>query len=143
MHVGLLGFLLVLFYVCVIFFFCKQKTVYEMRISDWSSDVCSSDLRSPCTRADASSTAPSTAAGNSAAGRCDGPRSAAGRWLARDWRWLRSWRGGTRGREGLQFTKPRHAGPRWPGTRQDRNSAVSGRIGSGLLEISGGRFIKK
>src|SRR3546814_16655073 len=25
-------------------FFCKQKTSYEMRISDWSSDVCSSDL---------------------------------------------------------------------------------------------------
>src|SRR3546814_1775405 len=29
--------------VCVFFFF-KQKTAYEMRISDWSSDVCSSDL---------------------------------------------------------------------------------------------------
>src|SRR3546814_5640083 len=29
-------------YVC--FFFFKQKTAYEMRISDWSSDVCSSDL---------------------------------------------------------------------------------------------------
>src|SRR3546814_17361965 len=28
-----------------IFFFFKQKTAYEMRISDWSSDVCSSDLR--------------------------------------------------------------------------------------------------
>src|SRR3546814_3642557 len=28
------------------FFFFKQKTAYEMRISDWSSDVCSSDLRS-------------------------------------------------------------------------------------------------
>src|SRR3546814_6802536 len=27
-------------------FFFKQKTAYEMRISDWSSDVCSSDLRS-------------------------------------------------------------------------------------------------
>src|SRR3546814_3095253 len=26
-------------------FFCKQKTAYEMRISDWSSDVCSSDLQ--------------------------------------------------------------------------------------------------
>src|SRR3546814_11320545 len=26
------------------FCFCKQKTAYEMRISDWSSDVCSSDL---------------------------------------------------------------------------------------------------
>src|SRR3546814_1674301 len=29
----------------MIFFFFKQKTAYEMRISDWSSDVCSSDLR--------------------------------------------------------------------------------------------------
>src|SRR3546814_20365833 len=29
---------------CVVFFFFKQKTAYEMRISDWSSDVCSSDL---------------------------------------------------------------------------------------------------
>src|SRR3546814_9784008 len=29
----------------VLFFFFKQKTAYEMRISDWSSDVCSSDLR--------------------------------------------------------------------------------------------------
>src|SRR3546814_9923036 len=30
-------------FMCVFFFF-KQKTAYEMRISDWSSDVCSSDL---------------------------------------------------------------------------------------------------
>src|SRR3546814_5163335 len=29
--------------VCMVFFF-KQKTAYDMRISDWSSDVCSSDL---------------------------------------------------------------------------------------------------
>src|SRR3546814_4238996 len=29
---------------CINFFFFKQKTAYEMRISDWSSDVCSSDL---------------------------------------------------------------------------------------------------
>src|SRR3546814_7047794 len=28
----------------VVFFFFEQKTAYEMRISDWSSDVCSSDL---------------------------------------------------------------------------------------------------
>src|SRR3546814_5347476 len=41
-------------YVCVnrcvkyrIFFFFKQKTAYEMRISDWSSDVCASDLTYP------------------------------------------------------------------------------------------------
>src|SRR3546814_1496026 len=32
--------------VCCLFFFFKQKTAYEMRMSDWSSDVCSSDLRS-------------------------------------------------------------------------------------------------
>src|SRR3546814_2301256 len=31
-------------YFVVFFFFFKQKTAYEMRISDWSSDVCSSDL---------------------------------------------------------------------------------------------------
>src|SRR3546814_1812881 len=30
-----------------VFFFFKQKTAYEMRISDWSSDVCSSDLDGP------------------------------------------------------------------------------------------------
>src|SRR3546814_3900441 len=30
-------------YICFFFFF-KQKTAYDMRISDWSSDVCSSDL---------------------------------------------------------------------------------------------------
>src|SRR3546814_4022769 len=33
------------------FFFFKQKTAYEMRISDWSSDVCSSDLRRTSLRA--------------------------------------------------------------------------------------------
>src|SRR3546814_15814073 len=31
----------------MIIFFFKQKTAYEMRISDWSSDVCSSDLNTP------------------------------------------------------------------------------------------------
>src|SRR3546814_4171171 len=31
-------------FVVLFFFFFKQKTAYEMRISDWSSDVCSSDL---------------------------------------------------------------------------------------------------
>src|SRR3546814_10174625 len=35
---------------CLIFFF-KQKTAYEMRISDWSSDVCSSDLTAGSTAA--------------------------------------------------------------------------------------------
>src|SRR3546814_19094326 len=33
-----------MFVLLFLFFFFKQKTAYEMRISDWSSDVCSSDL---------------------------------------------------------------------------------------------------
>src|SRR3546814_5559129 len=33
-----------MFCIWCFFFFFKQKTAYEMRISDWSSDVCSSDL---------------------------------------------------------------------------------------------------
>src|SRR3546814_6141621 len=36
--------MLYVLYIRLFFFFFKQKTAYEMRISDWSSDVCSSDL---------------------------------------------------------------------------------------------------
>src|SRR3546814_16145566 len=38
------GFTFSFFFNVYYFFFFKQKTAYEMRISDWSSDVCSSDL---------------------------------------------------------------------------------------------------
>src|SRR3546814_1089336 len=38
------GGIVMLVLVCCFVFFFKQKTAYEMRISDWSSDVCSSDL---------------------------------------------------------------------------------------------------
>src|SRR3546814_10665268 len=38
-------FVLYSLYVSYLFVFFKQKTAYEMRISDWSSDVCSSDLQ--------------------------------------------------------------------------------------------------
>src|SRR3546814_1354146 len=37
-------FMIFFLYLLFFFFFFKQKTAYEMRISDWSSDVCSSDL---------------------------------------------------------------------------------------------------
>src|SRR3546814_7168204 len=45
--VSCVGRLVVMLVICVLlfFFFFKQKTAYEMRISDWSSDVCSSDLK--------------------------------------------------------------------------------------------------
>ena len=35
---------LLFFFVCFCFFFFKQKTAYEIKECDWSSDVCSSDL---------------------------------------------------------------------------------------------------
>src|SRR3546814_3910814 len=37
-------FVVLSYFLFLFFFFFKQKTAYEMRISDWSSDVCSSDL---------------------------------------------------------------------------------------------------
>src|SRR3546814_6712758 len=44
--------MLMLAFLCLnVIFFFKQKTAYEMRISDWSSDVCSSDLLSKDSKA--------------------------------------------------------------------------------------------
>src|SRR3546814_1599761 len=42
---SLLFYVVFLVFFFFFFFFFKQKTAYEMRISDWSSDVCSSDLK--------------------------------------------------------------------------------------------------
>src|SRR3546814_1758797 len=42
--VGFVSFVFFCYIGCFYVFFFKQKTAYEMRISDWSSDVCSSDL---------------------------------------------------------------------------------------------------
>src|SRR3546814_18257867 len=42
-------------FIGLFFFFFKQKTAYEMRISDWSSDVCSSDLPAASARRDVES----------------------------------------------------------------------------------------
>src|SRR3546814_4442269 len=56
----------------VLFFFFKQKTAYEMRISDWSSDVCSSDL--PRASGDRDSVVPSSLfSGSGRKSRDDGP----------------------------------------------------------------------
>src|SRR3546814_4010706 len=68
-------------YVLVVVFFFKQKTAYEMRISDWSSDVCSADLlRGGGGKGDAV-TGPATVKANPVArlGRSD--RTPLGRWF--------------------------------------------------------------
>src|SRR3546814_20665063 len=105
----------------VILFFFKQKTAYELRISDWSSDVCSSDLqggrrrrpgaRGPC--------------GAPSRRRLPGPA------------WRRSARFGLCGRRRLCLSKPhRHL-------RQDRKSLVSGKRVSVRVDCGGRRVIKK
>src|SRR3546814_7913692 len=71
------------------FCFCKQKTAYEMRISDWSSDVCSSDLLDP-----------SAGQENADAG----PRARVLRRAVRQYR-----RGRRAGRGAGQGRRPRHA----------------------------------
>src|SRR3546814_8158037 len=62
------------FGLCIFFF--KQKTAYEMRISDWSSDVCSSDLAVGCDRAERA--VPARRGRAAAAGRTGGLRPGAG-----------------------------------------------------------------
>src|SRR3546814_15932997 len=112
------------------FFFFKQKTAYEMRISDWSSDVCSSDLGArladPRRR-----TAPRDHAGARQARVQDGiaPRisfaraGATQRQMVRDSRWR--FRRGRQGRPG------------------DRKSGVWGKRVSVRVDLGGRRNIKK
>src|SRR3546814_10916646 len=49
-RMGSLNLTVIVFMVLINFFFFKRKPAYEMRISDWSSDVCSSDLPFPVNR---------------------------------------------------------------------------------------------
>src|SRR3546814_20247275 len=72
--------IVIIILICVFFFFFKQKTAYEMRISDWSSDVCSSDLSAILQNARATSLLLSRRA--IAYSRLTGflPSSSAGRW---------------------------------------------------------------
>src|SRR3546814_16273286 len=112
------------FFCCFLFvsfcFFCfKQKTAYEMRISDWSSDVCSSDLgaRFPgrCAR---------RGAAGGAGGGADRPRRA--RFAAARSRALSLW--------------PRY---RRNDDSGDRKSVVSGKSVYVRVDLGGGRIIKK
>src|SRR3546814_6577012 len=111
------------------FFFFKQKTAYEMRISDWSSDVCSSDLRA------GSFVGPSTR----------GPRRE--RMLARPGGFRRAlsghrparWR--IAGRRGGALFLPVRTDPQHH--PEDRKSVVKGKSVSVRLDLGGRRIIKK
>src|SRR3546814_19886618 len=101
------------------FFFFKQKTAYEMRISDWSSDVCSSDLRNRCRRSPARSGAATEI-------RPDLQSRLCGLALALS---------------GESRTHPAHQRDRHQAA--DRKSVVSGKSVSVRVDLGGRRIIKK
>src|SRR3546814_17355726 len=128
---------------CFVFFF-KQKTAYEMRISDWSSDVCSSDLggRNPLR----------------CGGRQCGPevgRHCADRTVPERSRRTRSrggrYRQGSPGRAGKRLrrnrvvareSQARDGGGR-TGSRADRKTGGEGKSVVGRVDVGGGRGKKK
>src|SRR3546814_18975238 len=108
------------------FFFFKQKTAYEMRISDWSSDVCSSDLGEAVRRR-------RLREGREAEDDCpDRGRHRARRADARG-------RGRAHRRQSLRFRE--HAGGPPPQPVADRKSVVSGKSVSVRVDLGGRRII--
>src|SRR3546814_14855742 len=145
----MLLFLLVLF-----FFFFKQKTAYEMRISDWSSDVCSSDLTGvTVTGFDFGHNSEAVAAVETDRGRiaCEQIVIGTGPWVRDFWDVLDLPKKiAVKGRDGVLHDDV----PMWrywqleegvlgvePG--QDRKRGVVGRSMSVRVNLGGPRFIKK
>src|SRR3546814_11902138 len=111
------------------FFFFKQKTAYEMRISDWSSDVCSSDLRcrAPGPRASAIGAPAGVGRRGRESGRCAWTGAASAR-VRRCRRWRRC---GGRRRPAIRVA------------RVDRKGVGEGKRVAGRVDIGGSRVIKK
>src|SRR3546814_15587748 len=113
------------------FFFFKQKTAYEVRISDWSSDVCSSDLDA------AAQTPPVTALARHCALRCSHRARRCG---------IRCHGGsGSAGRE--KACRPPRAGRGWAraaSRSREVGRAACGERGWPAVKISvGGEYLKK
>src|SRR3546814_687242 len=110
------------------FFLFKQKTAYEMRISDWSSDVCSSDLTGS-RRTRRSSPA---------------RRAPVGRWSGGTRRTAGRSREGRVARGSGRPARIRARGASRPACRRtDRKSVVEGKSVSVRVDLGGGRSIKK
>src|SRR3546814_17553794 len=103
---------------CSFCFFFKQKTAYELRISDWSSDVCSSDLTHRHRLADRGRPGDGACAGAFARHRANGER----------WQWIAC-------RPALAVPADRRQG--------DRKSVVQGKRVSVRVDFGGRRIIKK
>src|SRR3546814_15279275 len=108
----------------MLFFFCKQKTAYEMRISDWSSDVCSSDLMAGRDQFGAAEEAGKRPGIQQHADQVDPARHA-----------------GDMG-QGTAGQQQRHA-ERQVAREQDRKSVAKGQSGTVRVDLGGRRIIKK
>src|SRR3546814_4697563 len=130
------------FLVVLVCFFFKQKTAYEMRISDWSSDVCSSDLRRRRGRA--------TGCGRGRAGAFPAPRRASrqARLASDSSDRLRPWRevrprprhGAGRARTGISSRRPNRG--RATASRRERSEEHTSELQS-LMRISYAVFCLK
>src|SRR3546814_11297463 len=115
-------------WVFVVFFF-KQKTAYEMRISDWSSDVCSSDLHAQiCGHWPEDAAAPLD------------DQCPAGQGVIRDW----NHHGYVQTERNVRFLADDIVSA-WKqiGDGKDRKSVVSGKSVSVRVDLGGCRIIKK
>src|SRR3546814_1536628 len=112
--------------ICLIFFF-KQKTAYEMRISDWSSDVCSSDLLLDCLPGDGLRHLEPFRAADPAAG--DAGNQVPGSGIPEQ------------DRDPVDLHHLEQHGH--DGAEEDRKSVVSGKSVSVRVDLGGRRIIKK
>src|SRR3546814_17745077 len=111
-----------------VFFFCKQKTAYEMRISDWSPDVCSSELRHGRHRQDDPRPRRRPRPGDRVEPLRQGRRVSTGR----------------AGRQGRARVPAGHARREArPLDDRDRKSVASGKSVSVRVDLGGRRIIKK
>src|SRR3546814_16077414 len=122
-----------MFFFCSLFFFFKQKTAYELRISDWSSDLCSSDLPTSCACGPRPTTSRGTAASVGTLSIRSRKRTAAS---------------GTRsGSCSATWRTSIPSGTAWRPRRRcrstDRKRVVEGKGVSGRVKLGGGRAYKK
>src|SRR3546814_13413058 len=126
----------------VLFFVFKQKTAYEMRISDWSSDVCSSDL----TAEQLAAAQPRAAQARGAAGPVPDQRARDHRGakdvFGEDARRIRRWRDQPVQRRDPGRSLPQHqARHRWQQRRSEERRV--GKEVSVRVDLGGRRIIKK
>src|SRR3546814_19810268 len=125
---------------CQVFFFLEQKTEYKMRISDWSSDVCSSDLAGSSRPARKNTGGRAISAACSAGSDRSCPESArcsAARWKIASTRSTAAWPTACAKQSSATNCHPAYS------RKKERKSDVEGQSVSVRVDLGGGRIIQK